>query len=100
MNKIKNTGKGNRSEVGFSALLGAQHDETQPSEYSRGVAAQAWCVPTTEKIVFMPELAEEFARIIEKYREALIWCSGSADFGQDGQAGIGWKKICESLLRT
>lgn len=73
-------------------------EETQPSEFSMGVAARAWCTPETEEFVMIPELAKEFARIIEQYREALIWCGGSADFGQGGKAETGWKKICEPLL--
>ena len=43
-----------------------------PSEFSIGVAARTWCEPTTSKITMIPELATEFARIIEKYRQALI----------------------------
>ncbi len=33
-------------------------------------------------------------------REALSWCSGSADFGEGGQAREGWLKLCEPLLAT
>ena len=33
-------------------------------------------------------------------KEALIWCSGSADFGEGGQARAGWLKTCEPLLRN
>ena len=76
-----------------------EQDKVQTSKFSRGVAARAWCAPTTEKIEMIPELAEEFARIIEEYRQALIWCGGSNDFGHGGQAEIGWKGICEPLLR-
>ena len=43
-------------------------------------------------------LAIEIARLIDQYREALIWCSGSADFNPGGQAHDGWNKICEPLL--
>ena len=71
----------------------------QPSDFTRGVAARAWCNPETEHIVMIPALAEEFAKIIETYREALIWCGGSGDFGEGGQAEIGWKEMCEPLLR-
>ena len=31
-------------------------------------------------------------------REALRWCSGSADFQEGGQARKGWLKICKPLL--
>jgi hypothetical protein len=32
-------------------------------------------------------------------RDALIWCSGSADFNEGGIAREGWLKICAPLLR-
>ena len=70
----------------------------QPSESTLGIAARVWCTPKTEKFVLIPEVTEEFARIIDEYKEALMWCSGSADFGQGGKAEIGWKKICKPLL--
>lgn len=47
----------------------------------------------------IPELLLEVARIVEDYRKALIWCSGSKDFGEGGIAREGWEKICEPLLR-
>ena len=78
----------------------ALDSKTQPSDFSREIAARAWCTSKTEHITMIPELAEEFARIIENYREALIWCGGSADFGQGGKAEKGWKGICEPLLRN
>lgn len=34
----------------------------------------------------------------EKLREALIWCSGSADFHEGGQAREGWLKLCQPLI--
>jgi hypothetical protein len=39
-------------------------------------------------------MAEE----IEKLREELIWCSGSADFGPGGKAHVGWMKGPARLL--
>lgn len=44
----------------------------------------------------MLELAREE---IKKLKDALTWCSGSADFGVDGQAHKGWMKLCEPLLK-
>ena len=35
----------------------------------------------------------------EKYKEALIWCSGSEDFQFGGKARIGWEKLCIPLLK-
>ena len=61
-------------------------------------AAQAWCKSATSHRVMVPELAEAFADIIDEYREALIWCSGSADFGEGGQARAGWLVGVQPLL--
>lgn len=36
--------------------------------------------------------------IIERARDALIWCSGSQDFGEGGQAREGWLKDCRPLI--
>jgi len=41
---------------------------------------------------------EELNAEIEKYQEALIWCSGSEDFQLEGQARKGWEEICVPLL--
>lgn len=55
--------------------------------------------------VLMPEdfpavLLSEMKPEIDKYKEALHWCSGSSDFGPDGQARTGWLRICEPLLNS
>ena len=34
----------------------------------------------------------------ERLEEALLWCSGSADFTAGGVAREGWLKVCEPLL--
>jgi hypothetical protein len=37
---------------------------------------------------------------LDKYKDALIWCSGSEDFQYpDGKARIGWEKLCMPLLK-
>ena len=68
------------------------------SQNARHKAAQAWCKPITSAKVMDVELAEAFAEIIDEYREALIWCSGSADFGPRGQARKGWLKGVKPLI--
>lgn len=35
----------------------------------------------------------------ERLEEALIWCSGSADFNEGGVARKGWLKVCAPLLK-
>ena len=46
------------------------------------------------------EVVKECLDEIEKFRKALQWCSGSADFGHGGQAREGWLKICDPLLKV
>ena len=69
------------------------------SKDARMKAAQAWCTEKTKHKEMDPELAEAFAEILDEYIEALIWCSGFADFAPEGQARKGWEKICQPLLR-
>ena len=39
----------------------------------------------------MPDLRlEDVPALLRQAQEALIWCSGSADFGPSGQARVGW----------
>jgi hypothetical protein len=41
---------------------------------------------------------EAVALAVERYREALIWCSGSDDFSPGGKAREGWEKMVLPLL--
>ena len=36
---------------------------------------------------------------LEELRQALLWCSGSADFNEGGVAREGWLKVCAPLLK-
>jgi hypothetical protein len=38
------------------------------------------------------------ADAVKPYVDALIWCSGSADFNEGGFAREGWQKLCAPLL--
>lgn len=64
-----------------------------PSEKAIEIAAQCWCDPRTEDRTMDVELAMVFAEQLDKYIEALIWCSGSGDFGEGGIASVGWQKM-------
>lgn len=72
--------------------------EGRASTLARGIAAQAWCDERTSHLEMDPELTEVFAEKIDQYLDALIWCSGSADFAEGGQAHKGWVKTCVPLL--
>ena len=60
--------------------------------------AVAWCTPETEFKIMDVDLAIAFANILDKYIEALTWCSGSADFGPSGIAYEGYNRIRKELL--
>ena len=68
------------------------------SKNARHKAAQAWCKSATSALAMDSVLAEAFAEIIDEYREALLWCSGSTDFGPEGQAREGWIKGVQPLI--
>lgn len=68
------------------------------TEKAQEMAAQAWCTEKTSMKEMDVDLAEAFAEIIDKYREALIWCGGSDDFAYGGKAQIGYDKIVRPLL--
>ncbi len=70
------------------------------TRFSRGVAARAWCCSKTKKKVMDVDLAEEFANILDKYIEALQWCSGSCDFQIGGKARRGWNRMVVPLIRA
>ena len=69
-----------------------------PTKLALEKVATAWRTPETENKIMDAELGIAFADILDKYIEALIWCSGSADFGPDGIAFDGYNKIREELL--
>ena len=41
---------------------------------------------------------EELEAKLAKAVEALLWCSGSADFNEGGVARKGWLKVCEPII--
>jgi len=41
---------------------------------------------------------ESAEKEIDQLKDALIWCSGSPDFSEDGQAHEGWLKLCAPLI--
>jgi hypothetical protein len=69
-----------------------------PTEIALHIAARVWTRESTQSITMDTQLAVEFARVIDEYRGALIWCSGSADFGDGGIARDGFLKIKNDLI--
>lgn len=45
-------------------------------------------------------LTKLFEEEVNRYKEALIWCSGSEDFNVGGKAREGWVKICQPLIKN
>lgn len=52
----------------------------------------------TDETIPKAEAAARVAAVERLYQEALIWCSGSADFAPDGIAAEGWRKLCKPLI--
>ena len=50
------------------------------------------------KVGSTPEMQGRSSLTVESLIEALMWCSGSADFGLGGQAREGWLKLCQPLI--
>ena len=71
----------------------------EPGTMSRMRAALCWRESTTSHIVMEPALAEAFARVLDEYVYALLWCSSSDDFQPGGRASAGWERVCAPLLR-
>ena len=53
--------------------------------------AEGWKISDDARIEAEAKLA--------KAVEALLWCSGSADFNEGGVARKGWLKVCAPLLK-
>ena len=49
----------------------------------------------TEMHLEIERLSDKLAKALE----ALLWCSGSADFNEGGVAREGWLKLCAPLLK-
>ena len=67
--------------------------------HSRGIAAQAWCDPRTKHLVMIQELAEVFAETLDRYKDAIIWMSGSPSFSPESEAWGHWQEIRDTLLK-
>ena len=53
------------------------------SNESRERAAQAWCMPTTKHLDMIPQLAEEFAKILDDYkRQSDGWLELAREFSR------------------
>ncbi len=44
------------------------------------------------------ESRRKVADVIDQYKDALLWCSGSPDFQVGGKARKGWNKLVKPLL--
>jgi len=58
------------------------------------------CLRLEAPAVVVDDVSKIVLGHIAKLEEALIWCSGSADFGDGGQAREGWLKLCAPLLEN
>ena len=76
----------------------AEEEKMTPSRKAMEIAASCWCDPRTDNTSMDPILATVFAEQVDRYIEALIWCSGAADFAPEGRAGKQWLKIQKELV--
>lgn len=65
------------------------------------VKDKRWIIEERDRtFALMLGRAEAAEARAERLEEALIWCSGSADFNEGGIAREGWLKMCAPLLDT
>lgn len=72
-----------------------------PSEESQHIAAQCWCTPSTEYIPMNPDLAIEFARVIDKLKAAQPVAPRvtlELPEGDDRTAHISWSELKDGTL--
>jgi hypothetical protein len=72
----------------------------KPSDLALQKAAGAWCREKTKNTEMDVDLATEFAKLLDDYIEALVWCSGASDFAPEGKAREGWEKIVAPLIKN
>jgi hypothetical protein len=72
--------------------------ENLPSKLAMQIAAQVWTRPETEKIEMDSVLATEFAKVIDRYIDALRWASAASEFQDDGKSRKGWLTVCKPLI--
>ena len=61
----------------------------------------AYCAELRDAMALSKQALDERDHYIkdrDQLRDALIWCSGSADFGPGGKAETGWNKVCRPLI--
>ena len=78
MNKTQNLENAGNSSVGLSDLLGGK----SPSRIARQKAAQMWSDSKTENIVMIPELAEAFAKLIQRYMYGISYLDDILHIGK------------------
>jgi hypothetical protein len=59
---------------------------------------RCWCDDRVRDREMDSELAEVFAELLSEYMYALVWCGGAPAFSHDGEAKIGYDRVCRPLL--
>lgn len=77
----------------LAALVKARREDALELLAALGQAQEAY-----EAQLKAEARAEQLAATCERLEEALLWCSGSADFTEGGVAREGWLKVCAPLL--
>ena len=80
----------------------ADHMKAQAAEIERLQAKLATCEKYRDAYAECDRIGTQAVRDLEaraeRLEEALLWCSGSADFNEGGVAREGWLKVCAPLL--
>lgn len=67
----------------------------------RAEAITAWNARASDaEITRLTEALRDADEREKQFVDALIWCSGSAEFNEGGQARNGWLKLCRPLIEA
>ena len=80
----------------LEALIERQRDARGDMLYKG--SADPELVDARAKITRLTEALRAAEEREKGFVDALIWCSGSADFNEGGQAREGWLKLCRPLI--
>jgi hypothetical protein len=76
------------------------YEENEPEYYQGKEGESEICDPVTaEEVTNLLNNCIKLEKELDKVIDALIWCSGSADFQEGGVAREGWLKVCAPLIK-
>lgn len=84
----------------FEALRNQYHEEGKKIKDNGFLVDNGDRVFVDDELIYkwLKQKLTQLAEKMEKYEDALIWCSGSEDFQIGGKARKGWEKLCLPLI--